>query len=91
MALGADRWTVIRSIVASGGLLAAIGIAIGAAIALAITRLLSGLVVGVNVTDPLIFGAVAVGLTVVSLASSWIPAWRAARIDPVRALKADAS
>lgn len=91
MALGADRWTVIRSVVAGGGLLAAIGIVIGAGIALAVTRLLSGLVVGVNVTDPLIFGAVAVGLSVVALASSWIPAWRAARIDPVRALKADAS
>ena len=91
MALGADRWTVIRSVVAGGGVLAAIGIAIGGALALLVTRSLSALLVGVNVTDPVIFGAVAVGLALVALASSWIPAWRAARIDPVRALKADAT
>lgn len=90
MALGADRWTVIRSVVAGGGLLAAIGIAVGAGIALLVARGLAGLLVGVRVTDPRVFVAVAAALTLVTLASAWIPAWRAARIDPVRALREDA-
>jgi predicted permease len=87
MALGADRGMVIRSIVGGGGVLAAIGILIGAIIALVVTRPLSGMVVGVRVTDPVIFLVVAIGLTLVALGSAWIPARRASQIDPVRALK----
>lgn len=89
MALGADRWDVIRSVVAGGGVLATIGIVIGTVLALLVTRPLSGLVVGVRVTDPVIFTGVALGLALVTLASAWIPARRASRIDPVRALKED--
>jgi putative ABC transport system permease protein len=89
MALGADRWDVIRSVVAGGGMLAFVGIAVGTVLALLVTRPLSGLLVGVRVTDPVIFTGVAAGLALVTLASAWIPARRAARIDPVRALKED--
>jgi predicted permease len=87
LALGADRSAVIRSVVGRGGLLALIGIGIGTAVALLITRPLAGLVVGMNVKDPVIFLSVASALTLVSMASAGIPAWRAARIDPVRALR----
>lgn len=89
MALGADRWKVVRSVLIQGGRLAAIGIGIGAVIALLTTRALAGLVVNVSVTDGTIFTVVAAGLLLVALASAYIPARRAARIDPVRALKDD--
>jgi predicted permease len=89
LALGANRWDVIRSVVARGGMLAFIGIGVGTVLALLVTRPLSGLLVGVRVTDPVIFTGVATALALVTLASAWIPARRAARIDPVRALKED--
>ena len=87
MALGATRWRVLRSILLQGGRLAAIGIAIGVAFALLTTRALAGLVVGVNVTDASIFLAVATALALVTLGSAYLPARRAARIEPVTALK----
>jgi ABC-type antimicrobial peptide transport system permease subunit len=71
-------------------LLAGIGILIGTALALFVTRPLAGLVVGVNVRDPIIFTTVAIGLTVLALGSAFIPARRASRIDPVRALREEA-
>jgi predicted permease len=87
MALGASRWTVVRGIVAQGGRLAALGIAIGVGLALMVTRALAGLVVGVSVTDLTIFVSVAAGLALVTLMSAYLPARRAARIDPVGALR----
>jgi predicted permease len=89
MALGADRWMVIRSVALQGAWLAGLGIAIGVAVALVATRPLAGLVIGVSVTDGAIFGGVAAALGLVALGAAYLPARRAARIDPVRALKAE--
>jgi len=87
MALGAEYRDVLRLIVGKGLLLTSAGILIGIAAALALTRLLTGLLFGVTPNDPYTLMAVAVLLAVVSLAASLVPARRAARIDPIVALR----
>ena len=67
--------------------LALIGIGIGVALSLLGTRSLAGILVGVSVTDASIFTAVAAVLGLVALGAAYLPARRAARIDPVSALK----
>jgi ABC-type antimicrobial peptide transport system permease subunit len=88
IALGAQRGDVLALVLRQGGTLALIGIALGTVAALALTRLLQGLVYGVSTTDPIAFGGVIVLLTSVALAASWIPARRAARVDPMETLRA---
>jgi predicted lysophospholipase L1 biosynthesis ABC-type transport system permease subunit len=89
MALGADPAGVLRLILVEGLTLALGGLALGAAGALALARLLTNLLFGVTPTDPTSFAAVAVLLLFVSLAATAVPAWRAVRIDPARALRAE--
>ena len=87
MALGAEYRDVLRLIVGKGLLLTFAAISIGIAAALALTRLLTGLLFGVTPNDPYTLVGVVVLLTVVSLAASLVPARRAARIDPIVALR----
>jgi predicted permease len=89
MALGARRSDVIRLILWQGMRLIVAGIAIGAACALGFSRLLSGLVYGVSVTDPLVFASVTVVLAASAFLASYLPAHRATRIDPLHALRCD--
>jgi len=86
-ALGAGLADVIRMVVLEGLKPAAAGIILGIAGALAITRLLAGLVHGVSPSDPATFVSVAALLIVISVLASLIPAYRAARVDPTRALR----
>ena len=72
-----------------GLLLALLGVAVGLGGALALGRGMSSLLFGVGSTDPVTYGAVAVTLMLVAIAASYIPARRAAQIDPVRVLRAD--
>jgi putative ABC transport system permease protein len=67
--------------------LTAIGLAIGVATALAVTRLLGSLVFGISPRDPMTLGASAVLLTMVALLACYLPARRAARLDPLSALR----
>jgi putative ABC transport system permease protein len=87
VALGAQSRDVLRLVMKQGMTLALIGVAIGLIISLALTRLMKGLLFGVSATDPMTFIVIALSLTVVALLACWLPARRAARVDPMVALK----
>lgn len=89
IALGAERRNVIGAVLQSAVLLAASGIGIGIAAAFGATRLLSSFLFGVSPTDPITFGAVPALLLAVALLAAYVPARRAARVDPVEALRAE--
>jgi len=87
MALGATQAQVVRGVLQYGVLLTGAGLAIGLAGALAGARVLSSLLYGVRATDATTFAAVALVLTAVALTASYLPARRAARVDPLVALR----
>jgi putative ABC transport system permease protein len=89
IALGAEPAGVEQLVVTEGMKVALIGIALGLLGALAAARALSAIVYGVAVRDPATFASVAAGLAMVALAACFVPARRAARIDPVVALRYD--
>jgi putative ABC transport system permease protein len=80
---------VLRLVLREGVVVATVGLAIGTAGALAHSRLLSSLLFGVRPNDPLTFLVVAVTLALVALLASFIPARRAARLDPLVAIRAE--
>ncbi len=89
VALGAQMGDLIRLVVTEGMKLGAIGVGIGAAVALASGRWIAPLLFKESPRDPVIFGVVAAVLLSVTLVASFIPARRAARVDPNRALRSD--
>jgi putative ABC transport system permease protein len=89
IALGARSRDVIRMVVGRGMLLTSIGAAAGLALSLALTRLISGMLFGVGAKDPLTFASVSLLLAGVALLACYIPARRAARVDPMVALRAE--
>jgi ABC-type antimicrobial peptide transport system permease subunit len=86
MALGAQRSDVFALVIRQGMTLAVIGVVVGLAGALALTRLIANLLFGVAATDPLTFVAIPLLLLFVALVACYIPARRAARLDPTIAL-----
>jgi putative ABC transport system permease protein len=87
MALGASISDLLRLVMSRGLVLTAGGVVLGAVAALALTRLMANLLYKVSPRDPLAFGLAFVVMTIVALAACFLPAWRATRIDPVRALR----
>src|SRR6201987_6147523 len=87
MALGAQLGDVLRMVVAEGMRPALIGVALGLAGALALKRAVSSLVFGVSESDPFTFLSVSVLLAMVALVASILPAYRATKVDPMRALR----
>jgi putative ABC transport system permease protein len=87
MALGAEPGRVFQLVVAQGFRLSAIGVACGLIAALGLTRLMKAMLVGVRATDPATFGAMVILFLLIAAVSSWIPARRAAALDPARALR----
>jgi len=87
MALGAAPSRIFRLMVGKGLYLSAIGIAIGLLAAFALTRVLASMLVDVNPTDPVTFVSVAVLFLVIAIVASWLPALRAAGLDPTTALR----
>jgi putative ABC transport system permease protein len=87
VALGASPRDIIGQVMGHGWWLAVAGVGIGGLAALAITRLISGLLFGIGAFDPVAFAGAAAALTGVALAASAVPARRAARVDPLQALR----
>ena len=87
MALGATPSTIGRMIVSRGAGLAGIGMGIGLIVSGIMAPLISSLLYGVRPLDPEVFVAVPVTLMAVVLLASYIPAWRAARVNPIVALR----
>src|SRR5205814_342849 len=87
MALGAGAKDLMRQVMSRGLLLTASGVAIGGVAAIMLTRLMGNMLYKVSPHDPLAFGMAFAVITIASLAACFLPAWRATRIDPVRALR----
>jgi ABC-type antimicrobial peptide transport system permease subunit len=87
MALGAESGTVKGMVLKQGMLLTGGGLLLGLVAAFGLTRLMEALLYGVDPVDPLTFGAVTLGLAMVALVACYVPAHRAAKVDPVVAIR----
>jgi putative ABC transport system permease protein len=89
MAMGAQASDVLRLIVGQGMKVVAVGAVIGLAAALALGQVVKHLLFDVSATDPLVFAGVAFLMVIVALLACWIPARRAAKVDPMIALRTE--
>jgi ABC-type antimicrobial peptide transport system permease subunit len=89
MALGANRNTIRRLVVWQGMSLAFAGVVAGMGASLGVTRLLSNFLFGVKPWDPTVFVSAPIILTAIALLAVWVPAARASKLDPMRALRAE--
>jgi putative ABC transport system permease protein len=87
MALGAQPARIFRLVVGQALRLTAAGVAVGLVTAFALTRGMNTMLVGVKATDPSTFATIAVLFFLIAVAASWLPAWRAASLDPTAALR----
>ena len=87
LALGAERRDVLKLVVKQGMRLSLTGVLLGLAAAFAVSRVLSGMLFGVQSTDPITYFAAAAVLTATTLLACYLPARRATRVDPVVALR----
>jgi ABC-type lipoprotein release transport system permease subunit len=89
MALGAERGQVLRLILGDGLRPAIYGLTLGLAASAGAVRLIQSMLYGTRPLDPAIFAAVAATLLMVAALACLVPAWRASRIDPMQALRAE--
>ena len=87
MALGAQRFDVLRMVLGDGVRMTLLGVGIGIVAALCLTRLMASMLFGVKPTDPLTFAAVALLLCAIALLACYLPARRAIRVNPIEALR----
>ena len=89
MALGATRGRVINHVLREGGVLTALGMLIGTGAALFVTRSLSNLLFEIRPLDLISFFAAMILLAAISICACLVPAWRASRVDPIIAIRAE--
>ncbi|HYM24021.1 MAG TPA: FtsX-like permease family protein [Vicinamibacterales bacterium] len=87
MVFGAEPGSILRLVVTEGLRLSAVGVAAGVAGALAANRLIASLLVGVGASDPATFGGIIALFVMIALVASWVPAYRASRLEPMNALR----
>jgi putative ABC transport system permease protein len=87
VAMGAEPATIFSLIVGQGLKLSALGVGVGLVAAYALTSIMSSMLFGVKATDPLTFASMVVLFLGIAAISSWLPARRAASLDPTRALR----
>jgi ABC-type antimicrobial peptide transport system permease subunit len=87
MALGALKTDVLKMIVGQGGRLIVLGVGLGVGAAFGLTRFLAVMLYGVSATDALTFLAIPILLAAVALLACYLPAQRAAKVDPIKALR----
>jgi ABC-type antimicrobial peptide transport system permease subunit len=87
MALGADRVMVLQQVLREGLGVTIIGVAIGLAAALGLSRIMANYVYGIKATDPLTYAAATLVLVLAALAACYVPARRAASVNPMQALR----
>jgi putative ABC transport system permease protein len=87
MALGAQRADVLKLILRQGVVLAITGVVFGLAGSFGLTRIISTLLFDVAATDRVTFGGVAFGIFAITFLASYLPAWRATRVNPLDALR----
>jgi len=87
MVFGAPRASILSMVVNEGLRLSAGGIVVGLIAALIVTRVMASMLIGVSATDPLTFAAIILLFVVITISASWLPAYRAARLDPMAALR----
>jgi ABC-type antimicrobial peptide transport system permease subunit len=86
MAMGAERGDILRLVVMQGLRLSAAGIFLGFLAALLLGRVMTAMLVGVKATDPLTYASMILVFLAIATLASWLPAWRAAGLDPKTAL-----
>src|SRR5206468_7240447 len=91
LALGAQRGDVLGLVLRQGMQLAAAGVLVGLAGAVGLTRVLRNFLYGVSPTDPMTFAAIPLILVIIALLACWLPARRAAKVDPMEALRYERS
>ena len=89
LALGANPWQVFSLVIGQGLRLAVVGVAIGLGVAVVATRLLRGMLFNTSATDPLIYASLALLLLTMAGVACYVPARRAMRVDPMRALRSE--
>jgi putative ABC transport system permease protein len=89
MAHGAGRTNIRNFVLWQGMLLAIVGVSIGAAAAFGVVRFIASLLFGVTTWDPVVFLSVPLLLLSAALLAGWLPARRAMRVDPIRALRTE--
>jgi predicted permease len=89
IAIGADRTDVIKMVLRQGFVLACIGIGVGGVLSVVVGKALAAGMIGLGQPNPVTFIVVPLAVLLVTMAACWAPAWRASRVDPLRALRSE--
>jgi len=89
MAFGADKGAILRGVVHHAAKLAGCGVALGLVLSFALARLIAGMLVGVGPLDPISLSLASALMLITAMAAAFAPAWKAASVDPMVALRAE--